>query len=106
MSFEIKGLKEAQDKLKKLADDAEKLDGQSVPLSEVLTDEFVQKNSPFDRLDNLIKASGYTVVSQEDFEAIPDEEWDRFISENTDFDSWQEMIDSAGAIYAKNKLGL
>ena len=106
MSFEIKGLKEAQDKLKKLADDAEKLDGQSVPLSEVLTDEFVQKNSPFDSLDNLIKASGYTVESQEDLEAIPDEEWDRFISENTDFDSWQEMIDSAGAIYAKNKLGL
>jgi hypothetical protein len=106
MSFEIKGLKEAQDRLKKLADDAEELDGQSVPLSEVLTDEFVHTNSPFDSLDNLIKASGYTVESQEDFEAIPDEEWDRFISDNTSFDSWQEMIDSAGAIYAKNKLGL
>lgn len=93
-------------RLKKLADDAEELDGQSVPLSEVLTDEFVQKNSHFDSLEKLVNASGYTVESQEDFEAIPDEEWDRFISENTSFDFWQEMIDSAGAFYAKNKLGL
>ena len=106
MTFEIKGLEEAEKKLKKLSEDAEKLDGQSVPLSEVLTDDFIQENSTFDSLDNLIKASGFTVESQEDFEAIPDDRWDDFISKNTNFDSWQEMINSAGAIYAKNKLGL
>jgi hypothetical protein len=36
MSFEIKGLRELQDKLTKLTEDAESLDGQSVPLSIVL----------------------------------------------------------------------
>lgn len=106
MSFEIKGLKEAQEKLKKLSEDAEQLDGQSVALSDVLTDAFIQNSSSFDSLDDLIKASGFTVESQADFEAIPDDEWDDFISKNTNFDSWQEMINSAGAIYARSKLGL
>ena len=106
MSFEIKGLKEAQEKLKKLSEDAEQLDGQSVALSEVMTDIFIQNNSSFSSLDDLIKASGFTVESQADFEAIPDDEWDDFISKNTNFDSWQEMINSAGAIYARSKLGL
>jgi len=106
MSFEIKGLKEAQEKLKKLSEDAEQLDGQSVALSEVLTDVFIQNNSSCDSLDDLIKASGFTVESQADFEAIPDDEWDDFISKITNFDSWQEMINSAGAIYARSKLGL
>lgn len=106
MSFEIKGLKEAQEKLKKLSEDAEQLDGQSVALSEVLTDVFIHENSSFDSLDDLIKGSGFPVESQADFEAIPDEEWHDFISKNTNFDSWQEMINSAGAIYARSKLDL
>lgn len=106
MSFEIKGLNEAQEKLKNLSENAKQLDGQSVALSEVLTDAFIQDNSSFDSLDDLIKASGFTVESQADFEALPDEEWDGFISKNTNFDSWQKMINSAGAIYARSKLGL
>jgi|GEM_PF-3790394 len=48
MSFEIKGLKEAQEKLKNLSEGAEQLDGQSVALSEVLTDAFIQNNSSYD----------------------------------------------------------
>ncbi|WP_322003351.1 hypothetical protein [Marinobacter alexandrii] len=106
MSFKIKGLKEAQEKLKKLSEGAEQLDGQSVALSEVLTNAFIQDNSSFDSFEDLIKASGFTVESRTDFEAIPDEEWDDFISKNTNFNSWQEMINSAGAIYARSKLGL
>ncbi len=106
MSFEIKGLKDAQERLNKLSEGVERLDGQTVPLAEVLTDSFIQENSSFDSLDSLIEASGFTVESQTDFEAIPDDEWNNFISKNTSFDSWQDMINNAGAIYARNKLGL
>lgn len=105
MSFKITGLKEAQQKLKELSDNAKKLDGQSVPLSEVLTDAFVSENSSFISFDKLIEASGFKVESQTDFEAIPDKEWDEFILANTRFENWQEMIDAAGLLHAKKQLG-
>lgn len=105
MSFKIEGLKEAQKKLKDLSDKANKLDGQSVPLSDVLTDAFVSKNSSFVSFDKLIEASGFKVESQADFEAIPDKKWDEFILINTSFENWQGMINAAGVIYAKNQLG-
>lgn len=106
MSFEIKGLKEVQDKLEKLSKDAEKLDGQSVPISDVMTDAFVSEHSSFSSFSALLQASGFKVESQEDFSAIPDDQWDSFIRDNTSFSNWQEMINSAGAIYARKQLGL
>jgi len=106
MSFEIKGLKEVQDKLKKLSEGAKSLDGQSIPITEVLTDVFIQENSSFNNLNELIKASGFAVESQADLEAIPSNVWNEFISKNTKFQSWQELINSAAAIYARSKLGL
>lgn len=106
MSFEIKGLKELQDKLNTIGKNANKLDGQSVPFTEILNNDFIQKHSSFNSFDDLVEASGFTVESQEDFEAIPDDKWDDFISQKTNFNSWQDMMDSASAIYAKKHLGL
>lgn len=106
MSIEIKGLKEAQEKLQKLSKDAEKLDGQSVSLTDVMTDSFISENSSFGSFNELLEASEFKVESQEDFAAIPDTEWDAFIGGNTNFSNWQEMISSAGALYARKQLGL
>jgi hypothetical protein len=106
MSFEIKGLKEVQDNLRKMSEKAEKLNGQSVPLTDVMTDSFIAKNTSFSNFDELVDASGFKAESQEDFDAIPDVEWDNFIAENTNFSNWQDMINSAGAIYARKQLDL
>ncbi len=106
MSFEITGLKEAQQKLKELSNNIENLNGQSVPFSTIFTDTFVGDNSSFFSFDKLMQASGFEAESQEDFEAIPDKEWNEFILANTSFENWQEMVDTAGAIYAKKQLGI
>lgn len=106
MSIEIKGLKEAQEKLQKLSKDAEKLDGQSVSLTDVMTDSFISENSSFGSFNELLETSGFKVEPQEDFAAIPDAEWDAFIDEKTSFSNWEEMKNSAGAMYARKQLGL
>tara|TARA_R100000353_G_scaffold166904_1_gene128671 strand:+ start:1077 stop:1241 length:165 start_codon:yes stop_codon:yes gene_type:complete len=54
----------------------------------------------------LFEASGFKVESKEDFESIPDDEWEAFITQNTSFDSWLEMQKAAMAAYTKKKLGL
>lgn len=106
MTFMMKGLNEIQNKLKDLERKAKELDGSPIPLTNALTPEFIREYSSFSSLDELLQASGFKVESQEDFDAIPDDEWDKFIGEHTRYSSWQEMLNEAGARYAKKKLGL
>jgi hypothetical protein len=71
-----------------------------------MTNLFISEHSSFSCLNELIDASDYKVKSQEDFAAIPNDEWDEFINKNTDFANWQDMVNSASAIYARKRLGL
>lgn len=104
--FKIEGLDELQNKLHNLARKAEEIDGQHIPVSEILTDSFVSQNSSFSSAGKMFKASGFKIETQEDFAAIPDNDWDNYIRSVSSFDSWQSMLDAAGHEWAKRKLGL
>jgi hypothetical protein len=106
MGSEIKGLKDVQKRLKEFERKAQEMDGSDVPLTDIITDEFVQRCSNYSSLSDLIDASGYSVESQEDFAAIPDEKWDGFIREKTSYQSWEEMLNAAGQEYMKKHLQL
>ena len=54
----------------------------------------------------MLEASGFSVESAEDFLAIPETEWDQFISQKTQFSNWQEMQKTAAVELMKKKLGL
>jgi hypothetical protein len=104
--LKIEGLDELQNKLKNLADKAQKLDGQhSVAISELLTASFLSKHTRFLSADDLFEASGYKVESQEDFSAIPDGKWDGFIRSISSFVSWEAMLSAAGEEWAAKQLG-
>lgn len=105
--FKIEGLDELQKKLDDLAKKAEAIDGQhSVPVSELLTDSFVSQHTSFSSAEEMFKASGFKVETQEDFAAIPDAEWDNYIRSISSFDGWQSMLGAAGEQWAKWQLGL
>ncbi len=107
MGVEIKGLKEFQGKLKKLGDNAKKLDGtHSILISDLLTTQFLSKCSQFRTAEELFEASGFKVETMEDFKAIPDEAWDNFIRSSTKYFNWAEMMKAAGAEWTKTQLGL
>ncbi len=100
MTFEIKGLKELQNKLKAI-------DGQqSVPLTEMLTPSFMASCSSFTSAEELFEASNFEINNVEDFKAIPDIEWDLFIGNNTSYLNWSEMLKAAGTKWTIDKLGL
>lgn len=93
------------DGLKKLFENAENLDGtQNVPLIELLNDDFIQSKTPFLSLSDLFEKSGFKIETQEDLEAIPDEDMDKFILENSEYETWQEMLGDAAVEYAKAQL--
>lgn len=105
--LKIEGLDKLQQKLDNLATKAKELDGEHrVPVSELLTDSFIAQHTSFSSADEMFKASKFTIATQEDFAAIPDEEWDSFIRSVSSFDSWQSMLGAASKGWAKRKLGL
>ena len=105
--FKIEGLDELQNKLDQLAKNAQSLDGEhNVPVSELLTDSFISRHTSFSSVDEMFKASGFTIETQEDFAAIPDAEWDNYIRSVSSFENWQSMLGAAGQEWAKRKLGL
>ena len=99
------GFDELSKKLENLQESAESIQGTQVPLSELLTPGFLAKHTRFLSEDEMFEASGFKVETAEDFEKIPDEEWDRFIEQNTPFTTWSDMLSAAGAEWAQKKLG-
>ncbi|USD22150.1 hypothetical protein MJO52_03165 [Microbulbifer variabilis] len=77
-----------------------------VSFSEMFNPQFISANSEFSDIDSLFQAGGFKVESKEDFEAIPDQEWEEFIVANTSFKSWVDMHQAAESAYMKKKLGL
>ncbi|HET7832916.1 MAG TPA: hypothetical protein VFK88_08145 [Gallionella sp.] len=105
--FKIDGLEELQNKLRDLAEKAEEFDGQhSVPVSELLTESFMSQHTSFSSADEMFKASGFKTETQEEFAAIPVNDWDSYIRSISSFDGWQSMLGAAGQEWAKRKLGL
>ena len=103
--IEFDGFDELNKKLEDLQESAESIQGTQVPLSELLTSGFLAKHTRFLSEDEMFEASGFKVETAEDFEKIPDEEWDRFIEQNTPFTTWSDMLSAAGAEWAQKKLG-
>ena len=64
----------------------------------------MQKNSNSSNINYFLKNSGFIINSKADFEAIPDEEWEKYIIENTRFSSWSEMQNTAHEAWLKKWL--
>ncbi|MCW2482261.1 hypothetical protein, partial [Candidatus Symbiopectobacterium sp. NZEC135] len=58
---------------------------------ELFNPTFLKECSSFTSIEDLFEKSGFKVESMEDFKAIPDEEWERFIVKNTKYESWLDM---------------
>jgi hypothetical protein len=91
--------------LENLVRRAKKLDVQErASLAGLLTPAFLSGCSRFNSADEMFEASGFKIGSQEDFEAIPDAEWDLFIRKNTSFTDWKEMLKAASGEWIKQQL--
>lgn len=79
---------------------------QQVSFADLFTPSFIQNYTQFLSFELMLEASGFSVESAEDFLAIPETEWDQFISQKTQFSNWQEMQKTAAVELMKKKLGL
>lgn len=104
--LKIDGLDDLQKELQRMQKAAKELDGHhEVPFSELFTATFMRKYTTFTTFDELLKAGGFQAETAEEFEAIPDEPFDRHIAATTKFASWEDMLEQATADYVSRKLG-
>jgi len=94
-SFDDSKLRQLQQKISELSGESQ------VPLTELMPDDFIRKHTDFQTLQAMINASGI-----ENPEDIGNEKFSEFICTNTRFNTWEEMIELAGAEYVKRQLNL
>ena len=102
--IEMRGFDELEKGLKKLEKEAKAMDGKKVPFSELFNASFMRKHSSVSSFSELLKSGGYSTDADE-FAKIPDDEFDTFIRDNTNFSSWEEMQKEAANAYVSAKLG-
>lgn len=91
--------------LKRLTENAKALDGtHQVPFLEIMSPDFISSVSRFDSFNSFTKGAGYTVLTVDDLEAIPDEPWDDYVRQETSFENWLEMQKAGATEYMKRKL--
>jgi hypothetical protein len=106
--FRIKmtGLDQLNRRLQDLSKKAAALDGKhTVPLKELLTPAFISKHTRFSSMEEMFEASGFKIETQEDFAAIPDDQWDEFIRSVSSFSDWQAMLQEATKAWTVKQLG-
>lgn len=98
--FKITGLGQMQDNIKKLENNMNNISGKHEVTFDVLfNDNFMKEHTNFNSFNEMLKNSGFKVETQEDFKVIPDDKWDEYIKQNTKFNTWQEMGQTAQREY-------
>lgn len=78
---------------------------QLVPIGDLLTPEFMRRNTPFSSVDEMFESGGFEVSGQEDFDEIRPE-LDAFVARETRFTDWEDMLEAALIPWTKSQLGL
>ena len=78
----------------------------AVSFTELFTPEFMRLYTQYESIEELLSSGGFEVNSEEDYEAIPDEDIDAHVAKTTNFRSWKEMLTEAIEVtFTLEKLG-
>jgi len=100
MSVEIEGLDN-------LADSLDEVSGENtVSMGELFTEGFMATNTEFESISEFFDESPWSVDSQEDFEQIPQDEFDIYVDKHTGFNSWEAMMKAAAREWITRQINL
>ena len=106
MTFEINGLDDFSNRLDQLSENAQSVAGtHEYSFTEVFSDEFMIEHTNFSTIDEFLLSSPEKISNAEEFEKADESILDIFVSEQTKFDNWKDMMSSAAQILIMKKLG-
>ena len=77
---------------------AESLEG-PISFTELFSSEFMELYTQYESIEELLSSGGFEVNSEEDYEAISDDDIDAHVLKTTNFRSWREMLIEAVDAY-------
>lgn len=106
MTFKINGLDDFSNRLDQLSENAQSVAGtHEYSFTEVFSDEFMIEHTNFSTIDEFLLSSPEKISNAEEFEKADESILDVFVSEQTKFDTWKEMMSAAAQILIMKNLG-
>ena len=106
MTLKINGLDDFSNRLDQLSENAQSVAGtHEYSFKEVFSDEFMIEHTNFSTIDEFLLSSPEKISNAEEFEKADEAILDVFVSEQTKFDTWKEMMSAAAQILIMKKLG-
>lgn len=102
MDIEIEGFDEIIEELKQLKQ-KESLE-EIVTFGKLFPSDFMEKYTDFESIDDFFHQSNWDVRSYEDFSKIPESELNEYIQNNSDFSTWQEMLNKAALVWIEEQI--
>lgn len=82
----------------KISNEASRVSG-DISFEVLFNPNFMSKYTSLKSMRELFEAGNYEINSKEDFEAIPEDEFNEHVKKYTKFSSWKEMYTKAGQEY-------
>lgn len=102
----VNGFDEAAKELQDLAERARELEGErKVELSELFDHGFLSRETRFQKISELFAAAGVIVEDQEALDNLHSEKLDSFVRSESQFESFDDMVENAGVEYYADRLG-
>jgi hypothetical protein len=77
---------------------------QPVDFEDLFDKSFMRKHTNYRTFEKFLQGGKFYITSQQDFEALPEEQMDKHVVKATRLGSWKEMIDFATDIYARRQM--
>ena len=75
-----------------------------VSFQELFNPKFLQENSKFTSMDDMIWRSGFGIMNLMEVEKVNQDKWNEYIATNTECTTWHELGKVAMIDWMKNKL--
>ncbi|NIK78022.1 hypothetical protein FHS15_003160 [Paenibacillus castaneae] len=74
-------------------------DPDHISLEKLFNESFMSKHSSLQSFGAFLEKGNFQVQTREDIQDIPDELFDRHVARETDFTTWESMLDTATKEY-------
>ena len=105
--IEMEGFEEFGKELENLQKKVSEAEGtHDVTFEQLFNEKFMKEHTKFSSIEKFFETGGFEASSNEDFDKIPVAELDKYVSQNTEFPNWEEMLGKAGDEWAIELMGL
>lgn len=106
MILKIQGLDDISNRLNQLSENAQSISGtHEYSFKEIFSEEFMVEHTNFSTIGEFLLSSPEKISNSEEFEKADESILDAYISEQTKFKTWEEMMSAAAQILIMKKLG-